>query len=69
MIELTGQALKDKAPLERYADRLARYFLPVVLALALLTFAGNVAYQVSGTPAPGFPKPSLKAAAKEVSAS
>ncbi len=64
VIELTGQALKDKAPLERYADRLARYFLPVVLALALLTFAGNVAYQVSGTPQPGFPKPSLKAAAK-----
>ncbi|QJW97023.1 cation-translocating P-type ATPase family protein [Frigoriglobus tundricola] len=64
VIELTGQALKDKAPLERYADRLARYFLPIVLALALLTFAGNVAYQVSGTPAPGFPKPTLKAAAK-----
>jgi len=64
VIELTGQALKDKAPLERYADRLARYFLPVVLALALVTFVGNVAYQVSGTPAPGFPKPALKTAAK-----
>ena len=64
VIELTGQALKDKAPLERYADRLARYFLPVVLALALLTFLGNVAYHVSGTPQPGFPKPTLKAAAK-----
>ena len=64
VIELTGQALKDKAPLERYADRLARYFLPVVLALALLTFIGNVAYQVSGTPPPGFPKPTLRAAAK-----
>lgn len=64
VIELTSQALKDKAPLERYADRLARYFLPVVLALALVTFAGNVAYQLSGTPAPGFPKPTLKAAAK-----
>ena len=64
VIELTGQALKDKAPLERYADRLARYFLPVVLAFALLTFVGNVAYHVSGTPAPGFPKPTLKAAAK-----
>ncbi len=64
VIELTSQALKDKAPLERYADRLARYFLPVVLALALLTFAGNVAYQVPSTPQPGFPKPSLKAAAK-----
>lgn len=64
VIELTGQALKDKAPLERYADRLARYFLPLVLALALVTFLGNVAYQLSGTPAPGFPKPTLKAAAR-----
>jgi Cu+-exporting ATPase len=64
VIELTGQALKDKAPLERYADRLARFFLPVVLALALLTFAGNVAYQLTGTPAPGMPKPTLRAAAK-----
>ena len=64
VIELTGQALKDKAPLERYADRLARYFLPVVLALALVTFIGNVAYQVSSTPQPGFPKPTLRAAAK-----
>jgi Cu+-exporting ATPase len=64
VIELTGQALKDKAPLERYADRLARYFLPIVLALALVTFAGHVAYQMSGTPAPGFPKPTLRAAVK-----
>jgi Cu+-exporting ATPase len=37
VIELTARALKDKAPLERTADRLARYFLPVVLGLALLT--------------------------------
>jgi Cu+-exporting ATPase len=64
IIELTSQALKDKAPLERYADRLARLFLPVVLALAALTFVGNVAYQMSGTPPPGFPKPSLRAASK-----
>ncbi len=38
VIELTARALKDKAPLERTADRLARYFLPVVLALSGLTF-------------------------------
>ncbi|MCI0464420.1 MAG: cation-translocating P-type ATPase family protein [Gemmataceae bacterium] len=38
VIELTARALKDKAPLERTADRLARYFLPAVLALAALTF-------------------------------
>ena len=59
VIELTQQALKDKAPLERHADRLAKYFLPVVLALALVTFAGNVFYQMSFTTGP---KPGLNAA-------
>ncbi|MHB1423921.1 MAG: cation-translocating P-type ATPase family protein [Gemmataceae bacterium] len=38
VIEMTARALKDKAPLERAADRLARYFLPAVLALSALTF-------------------------------
>jgi Cu+-exporting ATPase len=37
VIELTARALKDKAPLERTADRLARYFLPAVLGLAAFT--------------------------------
>jgi Cu+-exporting ATPase len=40
VIELTAKALKDKAPLERNADRLARYFLPAVLGLAAVTFLG-----------------------------
>ena len=38
VIEMTARALQDKAPLERTADRLARYFLPAVLALSALTF-------------------------------
>jgi Cu+-exporting ATPase len=38
VIELTAKALKNKSPVERTADRLARYFLPVVLGLALVTF-------------------------------
>jgi Cu+-exporting ATPase len=38
VIELTARALREKAAVERTADRLARYFLPVVLGLALLTF-------------------------------
>ncbi len=63
VIDLTAQALKDKAPLERYADRLARYFLPAVLALALLTFAGNVFIQLNSTVPPGGAKPTLRAAA------
>ncbi len=40
VIELTAKALKDKAPIERAADRLARWFLPAVLALAAVTFLG-----------------------------
>jgi Cu+-exporting ATPase len=46
VVELTAKALRDKAPSERQADRLARYFLPAVLGLAVLTFAFNVAYQI-----------------------
>ncbi len=42
---MTAAALKEKAPLERYADRLARRFLPAVFALALLAFIVNVAFQ------------------------
>jgi Cu+-exporting ATPase len=42
VIELTAKALKDKAPIERTADRLAALFLPVVLGLAALTFVGSL---------------------------
>jgi Cu+-exporting ATPase len=45
VIELTARALKDKAPLERTADRLARYFVPVVLGLAILTFLGSLGFR------------------------
>ncbi len=48
VIELTARALKDKAPLERTADRLARSFLPVVLGLAALTFLGALVYHGTG---------------------
>src|SRR5581483_2489329 len=44
VIELTSQALLDKAPLERTADRLARFFLPVVLGLAAVTFLAALVY-------------------------
>jgi Cu+-exporting ATPase len=37
VIELTARALRDKAPVERTADRLAGYFLPIVLGLATIT--------------------------------
>ena len=35
---LTARALRDKSPVERVADRMARYFLPIVLGLAAVTF-------------------------------
>ena len=49
VIELTAAALRDKGVGERLADRLARYFLPAVLLLALLTFAVNIVLQ-TGSP-------------------
>ncbi len=39
---LTADALQQKGKIERTADRLARYFLPVVLAMATLTFLGGL---------------------------
>ncbi len=65
VIDLTAQALKDKAPLQRHADRLARYFLPLVLGLALLTFAANIVFQLAASPPPDRAKPTLKSAARE----
>jgi len=44
VIELTATALKDKAPIERTADRLARWFLPAVLVLAAVTFVGALTF-------------------------
>ena len=63
VIALTAQVLKDKAPLERHADKLARYFLPAVLILAFVTFAGNVFIQLNNAVSPESSRPSLKAAA------
>ena len=37
VVELVAQAMQQKTPLERTADRLARVFLPFVLGAALLT--------------------------------
>lgn len=64
VIDLTAAALKDKAPLERQADRYAKYFLPAVLALALVTFLGNIGLQLISVPPPGVPRSSVAAAAR-----
>jgi Cu+-exporting ATPase len=63
VIALTAEALKDKAPLERYADRLARYFLPAVLLLALITFAGNTFIQLNSGQTSDSQRPTPRAAA------
>jgi Cu+-exporting ATPase len=44
VLKATARALKEKAPVERVADRYARYFLPIVLALAVATFLANLAW-------------------------
>jgi Cu+-exporting ATPase len=41
VIELTVQAVKEKTSGGRTADLMARYFLPIVLAVALLTFLAS----------------------------
>jgi Cu+-exporting ATPase len=48
VIEMTARSLRDKAALERTADRLARYFLPAVLAVAGLTFVGAFVLYTTG---------------------
>ena len=39
IIQLVTQAQRSRAPIQRIADRVAAYFVPAVLAIAVLTFA------------------------------
>jgi Cu+-exporting ATPase len=41
VMSVTAKVLKDKPRVERTADRLARFFLPAVLGLAVVTFLGG----------------------------
>jgi P-type Cu+ transporter len=63
VIELTARALRDKAPVQRQVDRLARWFLPAVLAAAVVVFVLNLAYQL-GPFQPAEARLSLAAAAR-----
>ena len=44
IIRLVGEAQGSKAPVQRLADRISAVFVPVVCAIALLTFAGGWFY-------------------------
>jgi Cu+-exporting ATPase len=49
-VQMVGQAQRSRAPVQRVADRVASYFVPAVVAIAVVTF---VAWYVLG-PAPHF---------------
>ncbi len=63
VIDRTADAIREKSSGERLADRLARYFLPAVLAIALLTFGFNLFLQ-AGPFAPSGKAVSLAVAAR-----
>jgi Cu+-exporting ATPase len=50
IVQLVGQAQRSRAPIQRLADRVAKWFVPIVVAIAAITF---VAWSLLG-PQPRF---------------
>src|SRR5207302_10000635 len=44
IVRLVGEAQRSRAPVERLVNRVARWFVPAVLAVAVVTFAGWAAW-------------------------
>ncbi|MBS1606786.1 MAG: cadmium-translocating P-type ATPase [Bacteroidetes bacterium] len=51
IVRMVRQAQGEKPPIQRLADRISAVFVPVVLVLAALTFAGNYWYDHAVAPA------------------
>jgi Cu+-exporting ATPase len=44
IVQLVGQAQRSRAPIQRLVDRVARWFVPLVVAIAVITFVAWLAF-------------------------
>ena len=44
IVKMVSEAQTQKAPIERLADKISSYFVPIVIVIALITFAGWMFY-------------------------
>ena len=51
ILQLVKQAQGEKPPIQHLADKISGIFVPIVIVIAVLTFAGNFIYLNSFTPA------------------